>query len=74
MVIQECSQEPVWLPSLIVLHSINFFSVGVGVGVGEGQPVECTRPSGGALTEEVAWGKEMTVKRECLLIILINLN
>jgi hypothetical protein len=70
MVIQECSQEPVWLPSLIVLHSINFFSVGVG----EGQPVECTRPSGGALAEEVAWGKEMTVKRECLLIILINLN
>lgn len=68
MVVQEGFQEPVWLPSLIVLHSINFFSVG------EDQQVECTRPSGGALAEEVAWVKEMTVKRECLLIILINLN
>lgn len=65
MVVEEGSQEPVWFPSLIVLHRMSFFSAG------EDQPVECTRPSGRAMAEGVTWIREMVVKRECLLI---NLN
>jgi len=47
---------------------MSFFSAG------EGQPVEYTRPSGRVMAEGVAWIRGMVVKRECLLIILINLN
>jgi hypothetical protein len=41
---------------------------------GEGQSMECTRSSGKAMAGGTAWIKRMVVKRECLLIILINLN
>jgi len=47
---------------------MNFFSAG------EGQSMECAWPSGRAMAGGTAWIKRMVVKREYLLIILINLN